>query len=303
VKKLVPLLLVTALAGCAQKPDITCNGDDAKQVVNSLLKETLTKQVTADFSAQTGNNTVDGALIRATIEKVGISLEDVMTTKNDPSSTKQFCKSSLKLALPTEIISNADAVRAMLSLNNAHQGALQAGVEFDANSIKSTLEYGVQPTDDGKKIYASTDDTPAAVHYAAVLIEQALQKTALEKAKAEQAQQQQQQAVQEQQQQADIAQAQAQVTQATLQKAKTDYKMANDALNVVWSAGNKAWRQSVLPEQRLWLTQRENDCKIKAINAGASDPVAFQANKLNCAAQMTIERVQELKTALLQNQS
>ncbi|KDB05814.1 protein of unknown function DUF1311 [Burkholderia sp. lig30] len=303
MKKLVPLLLVASLAACSQKQEIACNGDDAKSVVTSMLKDGLVKQITSDFANANANvNTnIDGALIRATVEKIAISLGDVLTTKSDPNSTKKFCQSTLKLAVPADIVSNADATRSLLSLNGSHQAALQAGVEFDANAIKSSLDYSVQPTDDGKKIYASTEGNNAAVTFAATLVEQSLLKSALEKQKADQALQQQQQAIQAQQQQAEIAQAQAAEAQAELQKAQADIKTANDAINVVWNAGGKEWRQSLLPEQRLWLAKRENDCKIRALDSGAPDTVAFQANKLNCMVQMTNDRTQTLRASLQQN--
>ncbi|NPT33854.1 lysozyme inhibitor LprI family protein [Paraburkholderia xenovorans] len=305
MKKLVPLLLVASLAACSQKPEVACNGDDAKSVVTSILKDALVKQITSDFAGPNSNVqvNVDGALIRATVDKIGITLDDVLTTKSDPNSTKKFCSATMRLAVPADVVSNADAARSMLSLNSSHQGALQAGVDFDANTVKASLEYGVQPTDDGKKIYGSTEGNNAALTFASTLVEESFVKTALERQKAEQAKQEQQKALQAQQQQAEIAQAQAADNEAALQKAQSDMKMANDAINVVWNAGSKEWRQALLPEQRLWLAQRENDCKIKALDSGTPDTTAFQTNKLNCQVQMTVDRTQALKISLQQSLS
>lgn len=305
MKRLVPLLLVISLAACSQKQDVACNGDDAKSLVASMVKDGLTKQITSDFSNHDtlANINVDGALIRATVEKVVITIEDVLTTKSDPNSTKKFCEGKLKLAVPTEVVTDADAVRSMLSLKNSHQDAMQAGVDFDANTIKSSLDYNVQPTDDGKKIYAGTDGKISAVKFASLLIEQSLLKAALEKQKANQAQQEQQRAMQEQQKNIEIAQAKAAEGQATLRKAQDDIKAANDAINIVWNAGSKEWRQELLPEQRLWLAQRENGCKIKALDSGSADSVAFQTSRLQCEVQMTVDRTQVLKASLQKNLS
>ncbi|SDI70069.1 Protein of unknown function [Paraburkholderia steynii] len=300
MKKLVPLVVVLSLAACSQKQEIACNDENSTSVVTSILKDALVKQVTSAFQQNAVAN-VDGASIRATVEKISIRLEDVLTTKSDPNSTKKFCQSSLKLTLPSDVIANADATRNMLSQNNSHQGALQAGVDFDADTVKASLDYSVQPTDDGKKIYGSTEGNSAAITFASTIIEQSMLKSALDKQKAAEQQAQQQQALQAQQQQAEIAQAQAAEAQAALQKAQADIKAANDAINVVWNAGSKEWRQNLLPEQRLWLAQRENDCKIKALDIGASDSVAFQTAKLSCEVQMTVDRTQVLKSALQQN--
>jgi uncharacterized protein YecT (DUF1311 family) len=117
---------------------------------------------------------------------------------------------------------------------------------------------------------------------------------------AAQTQQQQEQALKEQQRQAEIDQAQAAQVDAALKKAKSDIKAANDAINVVWNAGNKAWRQGLLPEQRLWQAQRENGCKLKALDTGTSGSASFETDRLNCEVQMTIDRAQELRASLQQ---
>ncbi|CBJ39484.1 conserved exported protein of unknown function [Ralstonia solanacearum CMR15] len=305
MKRLIPLLCVISLAACSQKQEVACNGDDAKSLVASMIKDGLTKQITSDFANQDtlSNINVDGALIRATVEKVAITVEDVLTTKSDPNSTKKFCEGKLKLTVPTEVVTDADSVRSMLSLKNSHLDAMQADVEFDANTIKSSLDYNVQPTDDGKKIYAGTDGKISAVRFTSTLIEQSLLKAALEKQRADQKQQEQQRAMQEQQKNIEIAQAKAAEGQATLRKAQDDIKAANEAINIVWNAGSKEWRQELLPEQRLWLAQRENGCKIKALDSGSADSLVFQTTRLQCEVQMTVDRTQVLKASLQKNLS
>jgi hypothetical protein len=296
-------MLVVALAACTEKKqEVACNGETAKSVVASLLKDELVKRVTADFAGQAAvaNSNVDGSVIRATVEKISIAIEDVLTTKSDPNSTKKFCSSTLKLSIPAEVLSDSDAARNILALGNSHQQALQAGVDFDANTVKATLEYSVQPTDDGQKIYGSTSGQNAAVTFASTLVEQSLLKNALAQQKAAQAQRQQEQALKEQQRQAEIDQAQAAQIDAALKKAKSDIKAANDAINVVWNAGSKDWRQGLLPEQRLWQAQRENSCKLKALDAETSGSASFETDRVNCEVQMTIDRTQVLRASLQQ---
>jgi hypothetical protein len=299
-------MLVVALAACAEKKqEVACNGETSKSVVASLLKDELVKHITTDFAseaANTGSN-VDGSVIRATVEKISVTIEDVLTTKSDPNSTKKFCSSTLKLSVPADVVTDSDAARTMLALGNSHQQALQAGVDFDANTIKSTLDYSVQPTDDGQKIYGSTNSQNASVTFVATLVEQSLLKNALQQQKAAQAQQQQAEALKEQQRQAEIDQAQAAEVDAALKKAKSDLKAANDALNVVWNAGNKEWRVALLPEQRLWLAQRENDCKLKALDTGASGSASFDTDRLNCEVTVTAARIEVLKASVQQSLS
>ncbi|WP_174362761.1 lysozyme inhibitor LprI family protein [uncultured Caballeronia sp.] len=316
MKRLVPLVVVLALTACSKKSEISCNGENStsaaclpkqeiacngessKSVITSILRDEINKHVTANLAAQaTGTATnVDSALIRANSGNVSIHIEDVLTTKTDPNSTKKFCSATLRLNVPTEIINNADAVRSMLSLNDSHQQALQSGVDFDADTVKSSLDYSVQRTDDGQKVYGSLNDQNAAVIFVSALVGQSMLKNALESQKAERIQQDQSQALKENQRQTEIDQAQIAQTDAALRKARADIKAANNALNVVWNTGSREWRQTLLPEQRLWLAQRENGCKLKALDTGASGAATFEIERINCQVQMTEARTEVLKT-------
>jgi uncharacterized protein YecT (DUF1311 family) len=305
VRKIAISLLLLSLAACTSKPQVACNDEGSKSVIASILKDGLVKQITSAFAGQNSDVgfNIDSALIRATVEKISISIADVLTTKRDPNSTKQFCSSTLKLEVPADVVNNADATRSMLSLSNSHQDALRANVDFNANTVTAPLEYSIQPTDDGQKIYGSASQDNAAITFASTLVEQSLVKTMLEKKKAEQVQQQQQQALQAQQRQAEIDLAQGAENQAALVKAQADIKSANDAINVVWNAGSKEWRQSLLPEQRLWLAQRENECKLKALDTGAPDSAVFNTNRLTCEVDMTNARTEVLKASVQQSLS
>jgi hypothetical protein len=123
---LVPLLVVASFAACSQKQEVpkqgvACNSDDSKSVVTSILKDAIVKQITSDFAAQTDTARVHvtGSLICATVDKIAISLEDVLANKSDPNSTKKFCQSTLKMAVPADVVSKAEAARSMLSLTSS----------------------------------------------------------------------------------------------------------------------------------------------------------------------------------------
>jgi uncharacterized protein YecT (DUF1311 family) len=57
---------------------------------------------------------------------------------------------------------------------------------------------------------------------------------------------------------------------------------ANAKINVVWNATTKEIRTALLPEQRIWLKQRESDCSLVA-------------EKINCMTTMTNLRTETLK--------
>ncbi|MCY1260041.1 Cytochrome C oxidase, cbb3-type, subunit III [compost metagenome] len=300
MKKIALLLLLWSTASCSLKHEVACNADDSKAVVVAILRADLIKQITADYTRQasTATSDVDGASIRATVEKIAIELEDVLTTKSDPNSTRKFCGATLKLNVPIEVVRDADATRSMMSLNSSRQSALQVGVDFDGNMIKAPVEYSVQSTDDGKKVLSHTESKNLGMIFTSSLVEQSLMKVALETQKATHAMKQQQAALEAQRRQVVIDQALAAENQAALEKAKADIKAANDAINVVWNAGTKEWRQELLPEQRLWIAQRASECKIKALENGTSGSTEFEVNRLKCEVIMTIARTDVLKDAL-----
>jgi uncharacterized protein YecT (DUF1311 family) len=315
MNKITFFVLLFLLAGCAPKEEVECNGDAAKLAVVSMLRSELTKKITHGLTDQssTVEATPDSGMIRAVAEKIAIAISDVVTTKSDPNSTKKFCRGTLKLTADSDTIADANETRSMLSQSNVVQSALRDGLDFDANTITTSLDYNVQPTDDGKKIFVSAEGTGlSSLDFTSTLLQQSMLKGPLQRAKVITEQRLQEQALAAKQkadelaaavqrQQAEIAEAQAAEALAKLQKATADLKSANDALNLVWNAGSKQWRAALLPEQRLWLAQRENECKIKALDQGAVDTTTFQSGKLFCQIQMTDERTQALKVSLQNN--
>jgi hypothetical protein len=302
-KILLGAAFIAILSACSSKPQVTCSGDDAKAIVTSILKDSLVKKISADFSRQFPASTagLDGSLVRATVDKVVIALDDILTTKSDPDSTKKFCTATVRFSIPQDVVKSAEDVRAMLTLRTLGQEAMSQNVEFDANTVKSSLDYGVQPTDDGKKTYGSLSESNPGLTFTGVLLEESFLKSAMEKQRADQALLQQQQALQAQQRQTEIDQAQLAETQAVLQKAQADIVAANNAINVVWNAGTKQWRQDMLAEQRLWLAQRTNGCKLNALDTNASASITYEINRLNCEVQMTSARTEVLRASAQQS--
>jgi uncharacterized protein YecT (DUF1311 family) len=79
------------------------------------------------------------------------------------------------------------------------------------------------------------------------------------------------------------------------QQAQIQLDEANKRINLVWNATTKAIRDDLLPEQRQWLKQRENDCSRQAANEQPVDKVMQETFKLTCMAAMTDPRTEELK--------
>jgi uncharacterized protein YecT (DUF1311 family) len=70
---------------------------------------------------------------------------------------------------------------------------------------------------------------------------------------------------------------------------------ANKRINSVWNGTTAEIRYELLPEQKQWLKQRENDCSRQAANEQPVDKVMQETVKLTCMAAMTDPRTEELK--------
>ena len=73
-------------------------------------------------------------------------------------------------------------------------------------------------------------------------------------------------------------------------EAKANLDTANENLNLVWNATTKEVRNHLLDEQRLWLKKRELECKL-----GSSNSDNPEVTRINCEAEMTSNRVNELR--------
>lgn len=78
---------------------------------------------------------------------------------------------------------------------------------------------------------------------------------------------------------------------------------ANKRINIVWNATTQDIRNELLPEQRYWLKQRENDCSVQASSEQPDDKLMQEAVKLNCMAAMTDPRTAELKQEIADMES
>ena len=83
--------------------------------------------------------------------------------------------------------------------------------------------------------------------------------------------------------------------QLAKQQALIKLDEANKRINVIWNATTQDIRNALLPEQRQWLKQREEDCALKASTEQAVDTVMQEAVKLNCMAAITDPRTEKLQ--------
>lgn len=151
------LLGILLLSGCGQA-SVSCSDDDAKSALESAIRENLEKIIIERAKTEDGSKPISNSAIRASIATIKLAIENIRTTKEDPDSTKRFCTGSLKIVFSTKTFSDASKARELIGLTDVEKMADAADIEKGADYLKGDLDYNVQPTDDGQKIYAEVEN-------------------------------------------------------------------------------------------------------------------------------------------------
>lgn len=279
------LMLAAATLPACNKSEVGCSSSDATSVITDLVKQSVEKAVPGKLGD--AGSTISRARIRAAVAELGIFIEDVRTSKQDPNSTKKFCEGTLKVRFPVEVLKQADDARSAAQLGAVSQLADTSQVDQEANSFTADFEYDVQPTDEGDKVYGEIQtDTPilnfASEVLASSLLRAAIQQNAIATQQARQAEQAQQNA------------ALAEQKAANMNSAKTDNQLANQTIMAVWRSIPSATRSQLLPQQRAWAQKKDADCKVEAASA-STDPTEMEVARLTCDTRVTQERTSELQ--------
>ena len=248
------LLPILALVSCG-KPTVQCSNESAQAPVVSIVKEQIEKAIAAQTRDESGGRSVSLSKIRAALNQLTIAIADVRTSKEDPNSTKKFCSGTLRITIPSATLQEADAARELAQEPSVTKLADSNNVEQQADSFSSALEFNVQPTDDGSKVFAQTESGNNIFSFAADVLSSGLLKAGLEEG------QRQIQVSKQQQQSAEVA-AQEESRQAAFGMAKSDNQLAAQTINAVWRAVPAATRQQFLMVQRAWGRKKDADCNV-----------------------------------------
>lgn len=291
--KLKLLALMTCMllvSGCDKVQSITggsvkCDDENAKQLVVEGFSKTVSDIASKRVKEliDTENVTIDMGKLRSTLQQITFNVNDVRTNNSDPNSKKQYCVTEFVVKVPDQMVKDADAARAVYDENNIAQAAVLSDLSFEVNQLKKEIEYLVQPTDDGKKVYVTLENPDALAYFVRDIAVDSLVKTARQNA-AEVAKQDEIKRVAEEE-------AAAQEYQSVLiSEAKTNLDKANENLNLVWNSTTKEVRSRLLDEQKIWLKKRELECKLESSNS--DNPEVY---RINCETNMTTQRTSELR--------
>lgn len=272
-----------ALSACGKGQPVACTAESAQAPVVSIVKEQLEKLVAAKLRGESGTRTIGMSKIRAAIAALVVSIGDIRTSKEDPNSTRRFCTGSLGIRFPGDALADADTARAAANMPTVSDMAAEANVERAADRFTNDIEFNVQPTDDGSKVFAETDSSNAMFGFAAEVLASGLLRSSIEASQRETAQAAAQQS-------AEQNAALAQQRSANLASVRTDNQLAVQTIAASWKAIDPATRARLLPVQRAWIRKKDADCAVTAA-AASVDPAERETARMTCDTQATQERI------------
>lgn len=280
-------LVALTLTGCAGLTETGCSDEASKGALENAIRDGLEKVTIDRAKDENGNSLIGTSSIRASIAKVKLIIEDIRTTKEDPDSTKRFCTGTLKIVFSPETFKSAEDAREMIGLPKISAAIDDAGLDKGADYIKGELDYSVQPTDDGKKVFAEFEgadgklDIFGEIVAASLLRDKIENKIRVAKEEAEFARKQEEQAVQE-------------MLTAEYEAAAAQRKASNEAIAVVWNSIESETRQQLLPQQKAWIKQKDAGCKVEGLQY-STEPTEQKTAEATCQARENNRRMEELR--------
>ena len=307
---------VVAVAGCdkgdrsapaAAVAQASCSSPLAAKLIKDIVNDSVEARAREENKDLPEANRLDLSKIRALADEVQFDLQDVITTKNDPNSTKKFCEGYLSIRVPDGTLTNANDKRKEVGKNAIKTLAEDANFKADLNKFTKKVAYDVQPTDDGKKIYVGLERGSGAqdlvsetVIWAAVNLRQAEVRTSSIQAAATAPATAPAPAVAPppvgDAQAAPVApavQGGPAPASAALADSTEEYQAAEREINVVWKSLPKPVRDAHLEAQRAFNVAKEATCFKEATAAGTGEQFEIARNK--CWTRFYKRRTPELR--------
>ena len=117
----------------------------------------------SEASIKDERNDISLSSIRASLSTLNMSAQNIRTSKVDPNSTKVFCEAEITINPPINLINDANtALKNSNDVEITDIGILLENIGLNpsrtaANSYESTINYSLQPTDDGKTVVSTIE--------------------------------------------------------------------------------------------------------------------------------------------------
>ena len=163
MKKLVLLSCLFGLPilhGCSftGQKHLKCDDPNAIVLLQKNLQEQLEKKLDIGLKDLIKKNLledVDTSKLQVSAKSIQFNLMDSRTNHIDPDSPKTICAIDLTTTIPSDIIKKSDSVRNIANTSNTEDQAQKLELDFTQSKVKITLDYILQPSDKGDKIFAT----------------------------------------------------------------------------------------------------------------------------------------------------
>jgi uncharacterized protein YecT (DUF1311 family) len=288
------LLASTLLAGCNRQSAADCSAEDSFAAVVPIVQNRIVEKTRERIRQTNGARPASNARVRATVNQAAMTITDVRTTQADPNSTRRFCVGRLKVTIPAQVLQEADRGRQAAGTNSITELADSGDIDRNADSFTADIEYNVQPTDDGNRIYAEIENSDPYVNFVSEVLAFYLLRPAVEQARLERDRAAAEQHRIEQQQQQEQDAALAEQRGAVLDQARSEHRLAEQTINEVWRAVPPNVREQLLELQRTWIRRKNADCRIESASV-STEPQEREAARLRCDTRVTNDRIRYLR--------
>ncbi len=157
-------MVCLSLSGCGTifSKHLQCDDESANQLIHTILKDDLNKSLENELKQliSAGNiKDLDPAKLKLTAQNIQFLTTDSRTDFIDPNSTKTQCSIDLNISIPSDLVKKSNEARSKVDVQNVESQANELGINFTNNKVDLILEYVLQPSDSGEKVFAVLKNT------------------------------------------------------------------------------------------------------------------------------------------------
>ena len=157
-------MVCLSLSGCGTifSKHLQCDDESANQLIHTILKDDLNKSLENELKQliSAGNiKDLDPAKLKLTAQNIQFLTKDSRTDFIDPNSTKTQCSIDLNISIPSDLVKKSNEARSKVDVQNVESQANELGINFTNNKVDLILEYVLQPSDSGEKVFAVLKNT------------------------------------------------------------------------------------------------------------------------------------------------
>lgn len=258
----------------------SCAGEDTLRAIDEALKEDLEFAVQTGLDRRGGLGSYDVGDLERAIERIKFELDDVRSARDEDENLLS-CRASLRVTLPKLVEDEANEALTMSESGDVRRIANRYKMKRNKGGYAADIEYTVEQTDDGKKVFVDIEDDASSldfmgeVHAAYVLADEIRdEKIAEDQAKAA-----------ELRAEREAEEALNKAGEAALKTARVERKMASDAINAVWVSMPKAAQNELNALHGAWVEQMKATCKAQTAGSDTR-PAMREAEELSCQTRM-----------------